>query len=389
MPSDALLAMHDAPILVADDDVVSRLFIEQALKMRGFTKIILVESGEEALAFLQNSTPGLVILDIFMGGMSGLECCKQIRSKPILQNLPVLMLTSMTDEALRFQSFEAGATDFVSKPIHPQELYARVKVHLQNRMMLKNLELYKGRLDLELQSAHELQSAILPSRAEMEEVQERCRLEIASHMDMSSEIGGDFWGIKSLFPCQTAVWMVDFSGHGVAAAMNAFRLQAYLKEHSPLATRPGDYLSHLNDKLLHLLLRGHFATMFYGIIDTRGNRLHYACACSPHPLILRKDGSVEKLDGSGMPLGICMQFYPTKSIEFHLGDTLFLYSDALTETSGMDGKYISEDHLMGLLAAHKGEPAEVLKQKILTYFSQHSDANLVDDLTYCLYRRMD
>lgn len=381
--------MLAAPILLVDDDALTRAFMKKALNKHGFTNIIFAHSAEAAIEIIESAVPDLVILDIFMEGKTGLECCEWIRSKPNLRDLPVLMLTSATDIQLRFKAFDSGATDFVNKPLHSEELHARVKVHLQNRLILNSLQRYKMRLGMELQSAHELQSAILPTQEEMDNVRQRCRLEFASHLDMSSEIGGDFWGMKSLFPYQTALWMVDFSGHGVAAAMNAFRLQAYLKEHSEAAARPGDYLSHLNEKLLRHLLRGHFATMFYGVVDTRGNRLHYACACSPHPLILRKNGTVEKLDGTGTPLGICMQFYPTQSIEFLPGDTLVLYSDALTETQNAAGEYITEENLMELLAAHKGESAARLKEILLAFFTAHSHTDLVDDLTFCICYRMD
>ncbi len=387
--SEILPELSQASILIVDDDALSRRFIERALEKRGFTKIYTVDGGVKALAWLEQSHPDIVILDIFMAGLNGLECCKWIRAHPKLKDLPVLMLTALADETMRFQAFDAGATDFVSKPLHPEELYARVKVHLQNRLALKDLQLYKKRVELELSLASELQANILPPRSEIDNIAAHCKLDIASYLRTSSELGGDFWGIKRLFQHQTAVWMVDFSGHGVAAALNAFRLQAYLKEHSEWATRPGDYLSHLNDKLLQILMRGYFATMFYGIIDTRGNKLHYACACSPHPLIRRKDGSIVRLDGTGSPLGICMQFYQTQSINFYPGDALVLYSDALTETLDNNGKYITEDDLENILSAHVSTSASELKESLVAYFNEHANLPLMDDLTLTVIQHMD
>src|SRR5262249_8149392 len=151
----------------------------------------------------------------------------------------------------------------------------------------KELKLYKDRMTEEMSSAYELQGSILPRQGELDHALRYNRLDIASHFESSSEIGGDFWGLKPLADRRQALWIVDFSGHVVTAALNAFRLQAYLKEDSALAGLPGEYLTQLNAKLLHLLMRGHFATMFYGVIDTDTDRLSYGCACTPNPILYR------------------------------------------------------------------------------------------------------
>jgi len=386
---DILSHLHASAILIVDDDPVSRTFIEMTLRNRGFKNLYSVDSAEKAMEHLICRAPELVILDIFMSGLTGLECCTWIRQQPKFKDLPVLMLTGMTDEKLRGQSFQAGATDFVSKPLHPEELCGRVNVHLLNRLSMKSLQRYKERLELELEGARELQAAILPNETEIREAQQQCQLEFAGHLDSSSEIGGDFWGFKRLLQQQMALWTVDFSGHGVASALNAFRLQAYLKESTPFSDAPGEYLGHLNEKLLRLLLRGHFATMFYGVVDPVVNRLHYACACSPHPLILKKKGAVHQLDGTGLPLGLEPHVYATQQVEFRVGDTLVLYSDALTETPDENGRYITENDIAEVLSANASAPASVLMQRILTYFEKHSAAPLRDDLTLSICKRVE
>jgi len=382
---DFLQQIYASAILIVDDNEINRIFIEKALQARGFTRILPVPSAEEALAKMRQFKPDMVILDILMPDMNGFECCEAIRRQKQYRDLPILIQTTITEPALRVKAFEMGATDFVSKPIYPDELYARVMVHLEKRHSLKALQLYKDRIEVELESARQLQQAILPRLEEINDIERRCRLDIASYFQTSSEIGGDFWGMKNLFPHQTAFWLVDFSGHGVAAALNAFRLQAYLKEYSILTARPGEYLSHLNDKLLHLLLRGQFATMFYGIVDTQSNMLFYACACAPHPILLRKaTGKAEMIDGSGNPLGIGMHLYPTQTIAFASGDLLLLYSDAFTETPNAAGETITEEQIMALLEKHPGASSATVKELLLDYFKHHAGDGLSDDLTIAI-----
>ena len=364
------------------------MFLEKALRTRGFTRMQCVENGRVALEAMGRFKPELVILDIMMPEMDGFECCEKIRAMPAYRGLPILVQTSLTEPEQRVKAFAKGATDFVNKPIHADELGARVKVHLENRLLLKGLKIYKQRVEQELESARQLQQAILPGVQEITAIEQGCRLDIASHFQPSSEIGGDFWGIKNLFPQQTALWLVDFSGHGVASALNAFRLQAYLKEYSPHAAYPGEYLARLNDNLLRLLLRGQFAAMFYGIADTQGNTLLYASSGTPHPILVRKStGKAEMIDGSGMPLGIAVNNYPTRSTDFHEGDMLLLYSDALTETPDENGRTIAEGEVMAFMEAHIGVGSHAAMAALLDMFNRHAGGRLADDLTLVICTR--
>jgi sigma-B regulation protein RsbU (phosphoserine phosphatase) len=380
--------ISNLPVLVVDDSGVNCAFIEQVLRERGFTNLRAVDSGEAALGAMEAFSPDLVILDLIMPGIDGFECCRRIRDQANNADLPILVETAVTDPKSRYQAFESGATDFINKPICPDELYARVRVHLENRICLKELRLYKQRTETELESARQLQLSILPGPSEIANAAQRCHLEVAAHYEPSSELGGDFWGMKNLFPHQTAFWLVDFSGNGPAAALNAFRLQAYIKESTASATRPGDYLSYLNERMLDLLLRGQFATMFYGIVDTRGSRLFYATACSPNPILLRhgvKEADI--LSGRGSPLGVSMNMYPTQSVPFVAGDLLMLYSDALTETETGNGLYISEQEIANVLMKHRHLSCEALLEKVLEFFRDSTGGKVADDLTIVLCRR--
>ena len=199
--SDYLLPkLFLSPILIVDDNELNRVFLEKILRARGFTNLRLVGSGEEALATMESFRPDLIILDIIMPGMGGFACCAAIRQLPGYQNLPILIQTAIIEPELRVRAFDMGATDLISKPIYPKELCARVMVHLENQHSLTALQLYKNRIELELESARQLQIAILPMADEIEDIKRKCRLDIASYFRPSSEVGGDFWGIKNIFP---------------------------------------------------------------------------------------------------------------------------------------------------------------------------------------------
>lgn len=370
-------------ILIVDDNKVNCYFLEEILRARGFTRFVTASTAQEALQKLDQHQPDIVLLDVMMpDDMDGFECCEVIRRNEKYRDLPILMQTVITEPEMRAKAFRKGATDFVSKPVHPDELGARVMVHLEKSHSLKSLQMYQARIQAELDSARLLQQAILPGPEDITTIRQKSHLDVAAYFEPCSEIGGDFWGIRSLFSQQSALWLVDFSGHGVAAALNAFRLQAYMKEHSSLVARPGEYMSHLNDSLLQLLLRGQFATMFYAVIDTQGNHLYYTCACAPSPMIYRQaTGDVEILDGSGRPLGVGMNLYQTSNTSFGPGDKLVLYSDAYLEAQGSDGSVISEEKMADWIRQCAHGSSNVVLRTLLNNFRHHAGEILFDDLT--------
>jgi sigma-B regulation protein RsbU (phosphoserine phosphatase) len=379
-----LQSIYGSRILIVDDVALNQMMIEKLLRGHGFYNIAVAGDGQQALDMAKLSPPDIIILDIVMPVMDGFECCRQFRALPRHRDTPILVQTMLTEPDKRLKAFSVGATDIVSKPIDPDELYARVRVHLEKQRYLTELQNYYERTSMELDNARALQSAILPDAHDIATIKQRHSLDVAAHFQPSSEIGGDFWGMKKLFPHQVAFWIVDVSDHGISAALNAFRLQAYLKEYSPHTSNPGEYLTQLNEKLLELLLIGQFATMFYGIIDTQGHRLIYASAGSPHPLILRQaTGKVEMVDATGLPLGLSIHHYLTQEVAFTPGDQLLLYSDALTETRDASGDFLEEAYWQQMWEAQGAGTASSLIDALVADFNRHTGGKLTDDLTLC------
>jgi DNA-binding response OmpR family regulator len=117
-------------ILVVDDDRDVAQTVELALRRRGF-KVVMANSGVEALKVLRRYEPDLVILDVLMPGMSGLEVCRRLRSDPKTENLPIIFLTARGQERDRIEGLRAGADDYLSKPFSLEELLLRVTAVLR------------------------------------------------------------------------------------------------------------------------------------------------------------------------------------------------------------------------------------------------------------------
>jgi len=117
-------------ILIVEDEPDIRKLVHYNLAQERY-KVVEAEDGEQALKIIQRDKPHLVILDLMMPGMSGIEVCKALRGRDDTAKLPILMLTAKAGETDRVLGLEIGADDYLSKPFSPRELVARVRAILR------------------------------------------------------------------------------------------------------------------------------------------------------------------------------------------------------------------------------------------------------------------
>ena len=119
-----------AKILIVDDDLQSLKLVGLMLQRRGHT-IVAAQGGLQALAKAESEQPDLVLLDIMMDDLDGYEVCRRLRSNPVTRDLSIIMFTAKTMVSDKVAGFQAGADDYLTKPIHPTELATRVDAVLQ------------------------------------------------------------------------------------------------------------------------------------------------------------------------------------------------------------------------------------------------------------------
>jgi diguanylate cyclase (GGDEF)-like protein len=129
-PMDALLdSSHGQPkLLVVDDHPINIQMMNQVFA--GDYQMFMATSGAQALALCQANPPDLVLLDVVMPEMDGFELCTQLKANDLTRNIPVIFVTAHTDAAQETHGLSLGAVDFISKPINPAVVRARVKTHL-------------------------------------------------------------------------------------------------------------------------------------------------------------------------------------------------------------------------------------------------------------------
>ncbi|MDX2073655.1 MAG: SpoIIE family protein phosphatase [Alphaproteobacteria bacterium] len=380
-------------ILVVEDDRVNAEIIGQHLQHAGYQHIFFAKNGRIAIEMTLELRPDLVILDMVMPEMDGFEYCQKIRAMPAFAAMPILVQTGLERQDYKLRAFTMGASDYITKPVHGEELAARVRAHLLNKILFEEVSARERKMREELRAAQAMQERLMPSAEQLGTLQQQYTLDIAGHFESSSEMGGDYWGAHMLGKQRMALYMLDFSGHGTAAAINVFRIHTLMQELTAHANEPGDFVTLLNRHLHPLIERSQFATFFYGVIDIEANSLEYAAAAAPPVLMYRrKEQHPEWLQVDGIPLGVLSNAsYETIVTAFGPGDVLVAFSDCMIETPGSNGEVIChnmiKDCTEGALSAPAANPAQNILQHSLEMFRAHSSAPLRDDLTMSVYYR--
>ena len=125
-------------ILIVDDEPANIKILSNLLA--GDYALSVATNGKQALEVARVQSPDLVLLDMIMPGMDGIEVCQALKENEQTRDIPVIFVTSMGDSANEERGLEAGAVDYISKPVSPPIVKARVRIHIQNYLSKKFLE---------------------------------------------------------------------------------------------------------------------------------------------------------------------------------------------------------------------------------------------------------
>lgn len=357
---------------MVDDSRAQRQLLAVYLRRWGY-EVLECGSAEEALALCAVQPVDIILSDWMMTGMTGVEFCKRFRALPRAGYGYFILLTSKSAKAEIADGLEAGADDFVPKPVSSDELRARLRAGMRiismqaelvqkNRVVAQTLDelqrLYDS-LDRDLVEARKLQQTLVRDRH-----RDYGRAAVSLVIRSSGHVGGDLVGSFQIDEHRLAVYSVDVSGHGVASAMMTARLASYLSDTSPdqnmvfkmspdggrVVRSPAELMAAFNRLMIEELQVDQYFTMVFAEIDLRTGAVLLAQAGHPHPLVIRSDGRQERAGAGGMPVGlIAGAEYEDSFLRLYPGDRLLLMSDGITECPGMDESDFGEEGLLELL----------------------------------------
>jgi DNA-binding response OmpR family regulator len=157
-------------ILVVDDNPMNIEIALNHLIAAGY-RVFVARDGESGLARARYGMPDLIVLDVMMQGMDGFETCRQLKADPALQSIPVIFATALTDLVDKMRGFQVGGVDYLTKPFQPEELLARVGVHIALRSTRLQLEEQSRRLQQAEEARHSAEEALATCQAALQQLQ--------------------------------------------------------------------------------------------------------------------------------------------------------------------------------------------------------------------------
>jgi phosphoserine phosphatase RsbU/P len=381
-----------AEILIVDDDALSRKILAQVLTSNGYNCQVCGD-GAEALEIIHAKPPSLLLLDFDMPGANGAEVLKQLRSDQhqAIAQVPTIMLTGHGSEESEVSCLQAGADDFVTKPVNAAVLRARIETQLRLRSMRRQLEkqndeLERWRRDLErdLAAARLTQQSLIPQKSLAVP-----GWEIAACYRPVIQVGGDIYGWLRMKNGRILFWIADGSGHGAAAALLTTLAKLLFHHGSVEHNTPARVMEAVNDDFRSIFGGRSFMTAMCVALDHTTGSAHIVGAGHPPLLIARHNGATESIASVAPPLGVIKrpEFVET-ALDFKPGDAFLLYTDGLFGSSRNEQRRLTPQQLEKMLD-HSALTAEAFLKRILAQATPNNTENsLSDDLTALAVRRM-
>ncbi len=355
----------------ADPRVSVLLVDDQALIGEAVRRMLLPEAGwryryvsdpRQAIAVAKEFQPTVILSDLVMPQMDGLELVRQLRADPETAKIPLIVLSSKEEPATKAEAFRLGANDYLVKLPDRVEVVARLRHHSAGYVgMLQRDAAYRAlREDLE-QAARYVES-LLPPPLE-EGILARWRF------IPSASLGGDAFGYHWLDDDHFVVYLLDVSGHGVGAALLGVSVLNVLRARSLPGTDfrdPGKVLEGLGGTFTMESHGGKFFTIWYGVYRRSTRELRWAGGGHPAALLFAPTSPVPTaLDSTGPMPGILPGLaYATCSTTVPPGARLFVYSDGLYEIRKGDGSAHGYDEFAADMGAPSEPPAAPLEAGI-------------------------
>ena len=380
-----------AEILVVDDDALSRRVLAQLLTAAGY-KCLVSKDGSEALEMIHAQPPWVLLLDFDMPGLNGADVLTRLRSDnhPAVAQIPVIMLTAHGSEESEVSCLQAGADDFVTKPVNAAVLQARIETQLRLRSMRRQLERQNNELEnwrrdheRDLAAARLTQQSLIPQKPPA-----LPGWEVATCYRPVIQVGGDIYGWLRMKEGRTLFWIADGTGHGAAAALLTTLAKLLFHYGSAEHDRPARVMEAVNHDFRSIFGGRSFMTAMCVAVDASTGRASVVSAGHPPLLIARRTGATEAIASVAPPLGLVESQELTETIvTLEPGETFLLYTDGLFGSRKGTESRLNPQFLKKMLD-HTALTAEALLARILaeTVPSNAQEA-LPDDVAALAVRR--
>jgi sigma-B regulation protein RsbU (phosphoserine phosphatase) len=327
-------------ILLVDDNQVNLFVIEKVLKNAGYDNCVSLTSAYELFDYLQLDAPNpkgnsvdLILLDIMMPEIDGIEACKRIKQNKRLKDIQIIFVTALEDKNKLAEALDIGGVDYITKPINKTELLARIRVALRLKAELDWHTQQEKKIHYELDLATHVQRSLLSAPLNEANIQ----IEV-SYLP-SSNLAGDMYYWHKIDDQRYAIILLDMMGHGIPAALVCMFISSVLREAVKQLVDPELVIKELN-RYMTLLHNGkednHFYfTAIYLVIDTEQKTIEYVNAGHPSGYALVDKKTLVPLKRGSCAVGFFDEIDVQKQfIQYNEDVQLILYTDGVLEAMG-------------------------------------------------------
>lgn len=368
--------MREQPLILIVEDNPASLEIMQVRLEASDYRVITATDGEEGLAKAQSSLPDLILLDVMMPKMDGLEVCRRLKNNDSLPFMPIIMVTAKTDTKDVIAGLEAGGDEYLTKPVDHGSLVARVKSMLRIKELHDTVIAQSTQLENQLKTASKIQTLFWP---ELPTPEGGIRTWAVSHP--ASYVGGDFYDAIILPDKSVLAYVADVSGKGVPAALIMAAVSTKIRAEASLQQNLNLILRAVNGSMYELAsTEGYFATMLLLKYWPRMKKIEMIRAGHINPVLVSPTGVREISGLKGVSLGVMEEVeYELAELVLEPGESLLLFSDGVTEAENERVEQFGYQRLIDQLSTSKSFPhGEGLLESIREWRGQ---AVVNDDLT--------
>ncbi|MFL0809569.1 MAG: fused response regulator/phosphatase [Agarilytica sp.] len=345
-------------ILIAEDSATDRLILETIVTKAGHTAIG-VSDGLEALEAYNEESPDLVLLDVLMPNMGGIDVARNIRESNTENVVPIIFLTSLSDQESLVECLESGGDDFIPKPYNQAVLNSKIKAFGRLRRM--HSVLLEQKAQIEEHNRHLIQEQTVAKQV-FDKIAHRGCLDMGNirhYMSPLAVFNGDVL-VSEFSPNGNMVVMLgDFTGHGLPAAIGSMPLASTFYGMVRKGFSVSDILREINQKLNDILPIGFFCCAICVDINFKEHSIKVWNGGLPEAFLYHASrDEYELIPSQNLPLGVLpSNSFNGEATSFQLeyGDRLYMWSDGAFEARDLNGEMFGEERLHQVLYDNPGK----------------------------------
>ncbi|QIW19973.1 fused response regulator/phosphatase [Bacillus thuringiensis] len=368
-------------ILIVDDNPVNIFVIEKILKQAGYQDLVSLNSAQELFEYIhfgkdssRHNEIDLILLDIMMPEIDGLEVCRRLQNEEKCKDIPIIFVTALEDANKLAEALDIGAMDYITKPINKVELLARMRVALRLKSELNWHKEQEENLRNELDLATQVQRNLLSSPLREDHI----KIE-ASYLP-SFKLAGDMYYWYKIDENRYGIILLDVMGHGVSASLVCMFISSVLRESIKCLIDPELVIKDLN-KYMTLLHNEndnipYYFTAIYLVVDTEKRTIEYVNAGHPSGYVLVDEANVVELNRGSCAVGFFDEIKVEKTvIPFEKNAQILLFTDGVLEAIAND-EFESEEKLR----AFTERKWEDLEEEIEGFYKEEQKKTQSDDM---------